>query len=159
MTDVQDISVSALIRLPRYMKDWEVEIGGPRLITVSRGFSEVSQPPEAVTRTSSKLFLYQRPSDMGPEEWLVFVFDPVNKQAGNDAAEDVSQYEGEHILEPVGEISMGILWSPSKKLSMLCADMSKEFMKDAALPHYLLLPKMMPAALRISKYYQLWVSL
>ena len=159
MTDAQDISVSALIRLPRYMKDCEVEIGGPRLVTVSRGLSEVVQPPEAVTRTSSKLFLYQRASDMGPEEWLVFVFDPVSKQAGEDAAEDVSQHEDDHILELVGEIPMGILWSPSKKLSMLCADMSKEFMKDAVIPHYLLLPKRVPSALRVSQYYQLWIGL
>jgi hypothetical protein len=167
MTDIKmkmmkkEIGVHALVRLPKGMH--EIEIGGPRLVTVSRGLSSAVKPPNAVLRTAAKLYLYQRDSSMGPEPWLIFAFDPENKQAGNDTAEDISKYEeNPHVLEYVGEVPTGLLWSPSNKnskLSMFCADMSQKFMDDAVIPHYLLLPKRFPASLRLSKYWQLWVSL
>ena len=158
MTDIKEIPVNALVRLPRHML--EVEIGGPRLVTVSRGLGEVMQPPDASSRSAAHMYLYQINGSMGPEPGLVFSFDPTGKQAGNDVEDDVRLGEEEPFyLEFVGSVPMGFLWTPSGKLSMISADMSQEFMNDAVIPHDLLLPKRVPASLRISKYWQLWVSL
>jgi hypothetical protein len=158
MTDVREVGVHALIRLPRKML--ESDIGGPRLVTVSRGLSSISQPPNAVNRTAAHLYLYQKNGPMGPEPWLVFAFNPLNKQAGNSTEADIEKYEEEeHLLEYVGEVPIGLLWSPSQKLSMIGLDMSQEFMSTAVIPHELLLPKRVPSSLRLSEYWQLWVSL
>ena len=154
-----DIPVNAMIQVPRYLRNKEVSIGGPRLIVVSRGMTMIEQPPDAVTRTRGRLFLYERPSEMGAEPWLVFGFSVDGPLAGNDLAEDISEGEPDHVLEEVGEIPIGLLWSSGKKLSMLSADMSKDFMSQAVLPHYLMLPKRVPASIRMSRYWQLWVNL
>ena len=148
-----------MIQVPRYLRNKEVSIGGPRLIVVSRGMTMIEQPPDAVTRTRGRLFLYERPSEMGAEPWLVFGFSVDGPLAGNDLAEDISEGEPDHVLEEVGEIPIGLLWSSGKKLSMLSADMSKDFMSQAVLPHYLMLPKRVPASIRMSRYWQLWVNL
>ena len=137
----------------------DVEIGGPRLISVGRGTKAVEQPPDAVTRAAADLYLYQKDGQMGPEPWLVFAWDPAKKEAGNTRP-DIERHEQQpYHLEYVGQVPMGILFSCNRKLSMICADMSKKFMDQATIPHDLLLPKRVPASLRMSEYWQLWVSL
>ncbi len=44
----------------------DVEIGGPRLISVGRGTKAVEQPPDAVTRAAADLYLYQKDGQMAP---------------------------------------------------------------------------------------------
>jgi len=156
-----DIPVNALIRLPRHTYD--AEIGGPRLITVSRGLKQVEQPPDAVTRTAASVYLFEKPGDMGPQPWLVFAFSLTSQEAGNTRSCIEKDEQQPYHLEEVGEVKAGIIWSPTSKkggrLSLVSIDLTKKFMDQADIPHYLLLPKRVPASIRITDCCQLWVSL
>lgn len=155
----QEIGIHALIRTPRHHLD--VDIGGPRLITVSRGLGEIESEEKVSTRGKAALFLYHRDKDQPGELWLVAAFHPTETLAGNEAEEAVREAEEEtnYRLDALGVVPYGILYSAGGKLSMLSIDLSREFMEDAVMPHDLLLPKRVPAALRINEYWQLWISL
>lgn len=142
---------------------YDAEIGGPRLVTVSRGLTAVEQPPNAVTRAAATLYLFQKQGELGPEPWLVFAFSLTDKEAGNTRAVIEREEQQPYCLDEVGTVPVGIIWSPTKKnggkLSLISVDLSKKFMDTAVIPHDLMLPKRVPASLRITDCCQLWVSL
>ena len=161
MSDVLEIPVTALIKLPRHTP--VAEIGGPRQVAVSRGLKCVSKTPNAVSRAAGTLYYFERLAEDGPESWLVVAFSLTNKEAGNPRPDIEAYEEGEYHLEEVGTVPVGIVYNHTStngnRLSLLCADLGKEFMSKAEIPHYLLLPKRVPSSVRFSEYCQLWVSL